>query len=247
MLLPNPHDAIHKAWLYRLLSEIYDQPELAVRLYFKGGTCAAMLGFLDRFSVDLDFDYVGKRRELNTMRGHLTRIFSNLGLEIKNTSKKTLQYFLRYPAPPGQRNTIKIDVTFPPPQANKYRPVQLPDIDRVITCQTKETMFGNKLVALIERHEKHEAIAGRDLYDIHHFFLQGFPYNRAVILERRHIDDPANFFKQLIAFIETKITQTVIDQDLNVLLPPATFKRLRHHLKQETLAFLHDELARGKN
>lgn len=40
----------------RLLIEIVDQPVLAHNLVFKGGTCAGMLGYLDRFSVDLDFD-----------------------------------------------------------------------------------------------------------------------------------------------------------------------------------------------
>jgi len=46
MILPNPKEAIHKSWLYRLLSAIYDNQILADSLYFKGGTCAAMLGYL---------------------------------------------------------------------------------------------------------------------------------------------------------------------------------------------------------
>ncbi|HIP71371.1 MAG TPA: hypothetical protein EYH05_08260, partial [Anaerolineae bacterium] len=48
--------AKHRIQLTRLLTEILDDPYLAASLYFKGGTCAAMLGYLDRFSVDLDFD-----------------------------------------------------------------------------------------------------------------------------------------------------------------------------------------------
>ena len=51
-----PEDIIHKSYLNRLLMEIIDRPVLSHNLAFKGGTCAAMLGYLDRFSVDLDFD-----------------------------------------------------------------------------------------------------------------------------------------------------------------------------------------------
>jgi predicted nucleotidyltransferase component of viral defense system len=56
MLDLRPEDIVHKSYLHRLLMEIVDQPLLAQVLAFKGGTCAAMLGYLDRFSVDLDFD-----------------------------------------------------------------------------------------------------------------------------------------------------------------------------------------------
>lgn len=246
MILPNHNDAVHKAWLYRILSRIYDTPALANVLYFKGGTCAAMLGWLDRFSVDLDFDYVSTRNDLGTIRHALERIFADLDLEIKDASKKTLQYFLRYPAVENARNTIKIDTTFPPPKSNLYKAQHLSDIDRTVTCQTKETMFANKLVALIERYELREAIAGRDLYDIHHFFIQGFRYNVEVIKERRQIKNVAIFFQQLIDFVDQHITQKIIDQDLNVLLNADQFRRIHTHLKRESIMFLRDELARIK-
>ena len=56
MNIPNKKDALHKAWLYRLLEAIADNQKLVKVMYFKGGTCASMLGWLQRFSVDLDFD-----------------------------------------------------------------------------------------------------------------------------------------------------------------------------------------------
>ena len=243
MILPSAKDAVHKAWLYRTLRAIYDNPLLATSLYFKGGTCAAMLGWLDRFSVDLDFDFVGSRKDMAAVRKGLEKVFGELGLEVKDKSKVVPQYFLRYPVPDGNRNTIKIDVTFPPPKANKYAPQKFTDIERVVYSQTKETWFANKLVALPERYEKRQAIAGRDLYDIHHFFLQGFRYDQGVIEERRktHV---RQFFLRLLAFVQRHVTQTLIDQDLNTLLPSAHFKRIRKVLKRETLMFLRDELAR---
>lgn len=245
MILPNQQDTIHKAWLYRLLMNIYDDPALADVLYFKGGTCAAMLGYLDRFSVDLDFDYAGKPQEMEETRKKMEKIFADLGLEIKDKSRKIPQYFLRYPARKDERNTIKIDVTFPAPKTNKYQTVRFPEIDRIITCQTPETMFANKLVALIERWEKSKAIAGRDVYDIHHFFLQGFRYEKRVIEERRK-QKVEKFFAELIDFVQKRINDTIISQDLNVLLPYDKFRKIRKTLKQEVLIFLNDELEKMK-
>lgn len=243
MILPNPKDAKHKAWLYRLLAEIYDNQILATSLYFKGGTCAAMRGFLDRFSIDLDFDCVVRQKDLKSVRHALEKIFQELDLTIKEKSQRTPQYFLKYSASSGERNTIKIDTTFPPPKTNKYEAAHLDEIDRIAMCQTIETMFANKLVALIERYEKREAIAGRDVYDIHRFFLQGYRYNPKVILERRKTS-LKTFFRQLIRFVEENITETILTQDLNVLLPYAKFKKIRKILKSETSMFLRDELER---
>ena len=243
MILPKSEDAIHKAWLYRLLSAIYDNPALANTLYFKGGTCAAMLGYLDRFSIDLDFDFATNKKDVKTVKQNLENIFKKIGLEIKDQSKLVPQYFLKYDAPKNKRNTIKIDITMPPPKSNIYEAREFSEIDRIIPCQTIETMFANKLVAVIDRFEKNHSIAGRDIFDIHHFFLQGFRYHKLVILERREQALP-DFFGELIAFIKKRITDTVLSQDLNALLSPAAFQRMRKTLKSETLMFLNDELAR---
>jgi len=245
MILPSSKEAIHKAWLYRLLSAIYDNQILANSLYFKGGTCAAMLGFLDRFSVDLDFDYIGKNEGLKNTRKELESVFAKSDLSIKDKSSKVPQYFLKYNSNQDRRNTIKIDVTFPPPKANIYEAYKFNEIDRIITCQTVETMFANKLVALIDRFERNGSIAGRDLYDIHHFFMQGFRYNEKVIIERRK-NSLSFFFQELISFVEEKINQNVINQDLNFLLSPDKFQKIRKILKQETLMFLNNELKRIK-
>lgn len=241
MLLPKPKDALHRAWLLRLLTELYDDTFLAQKLFFKGGTCAALRGQLDRFSVDLDFDCDAIGDEAKVVRKKMEAVFEKLGLEIKDSSKNVPQYFLRYPAKEGDRNTLKIDVTIPPVKANVYEKVRIDEIDRIVTCQTIETMFANKLVALIERWENKEVIAGRDLYDIHHFFLQGFRYDEKVIIERRGVD-VKSFFEQLVEFIEKYVTATLIDQDLNMLLEHEQFQKIRKNLKQETLMFLKNEL-----
>jgi predicted nucleotidyltransferase component of viral defense system len=246
MITLNTQDAIHKAWLYRVLIAIVDNNNLH-NLYFKGGTCAAMRGALDRFSLDLDFDYFGEEKDLVQTRSALEKIFKDLGLEIKDASAKVPQFFLKYPANDiSGRNTLKIDITFPVPSANVYEPVRLIDINRVVVCQNIPTMFANKLVAVIDRFERHGSIAGRDIYDIHHFLLNAYDYNQNVIVERTGLETTV-FLKKLIDFIDKNITETILNQDLNPLIPYERFKQYRKTLKREVLMFLNDEMERLEN
>jgi DNA-binding response OmpR family regulator len=70
-------------------------------------------------------------------------------------------------------------------------------------------------------------------------------YEKDVIEERRN-QGVREFFMSLEQFVLHNITATIIDQDLNVLLPPEKFQMARKFLKQETLVFLRDEIARLK-
>ena len=78
MLELRPEDILHKSQLHRLLMEVVDRPRLAKSLAFKGGTCAAMLGYLDRFSVDLDFDVL-KNADETALRMVFHQVFDQLG------------------------------------------------------------------------------------------------------------------------------------------------------------------------
>ena len=240
MILPQPGDAIHKTWLYRLLTAIADDTFLVSCLRFKGGTCAGMRGLINRFSVDLDFDLV-EPEKMNEIYKNFFSLFKKLGLEIKDYSKKVPQFFVKYPSEGRRRNTLKLDMTLPPPKANDYEPVRLDEIDRIIYCQTPETMFANKLVSVIDRYGKTKSIAGRDIFDIHTFFMKGMEYKAEIIKERTGMK-PAAYLKKLKAFIEKKISQKIIDEDLNHLLPEKDFKKIRLELKKETLVFLADEI-----
>lgn len=243
MIVPNKKDAIHKAWLYRILEAIADDRYLAGVLYFKGGTCASMLGWLDRFSVDLDFDYAGDTSDIEKTRAALENIFAKFGLSIKDKSKRGIQYFLRYDNAESERKIIKIDASFPLFRASKYAPARLLEIDRIFTCQTKETMFAHKLAAVTDRFHKTGSIAGRDIYDIHHFFMHGAQYDADVIAERTGMD-AKQFLATLADFIEKEVTEKIISEDLNALLPRAAFALMRTVLKRETVGLLRDEIKR---
>lgn len=236
MQIPDASYTIHKAWLFRLLREIAEDVFLVKNLRFKGGTYASMRGLIDRFSVDLDFNLLDPKKNKET-RLHLETLFKKLDMKIKEKSQKVPQYFLKYPSEIKGRNTIKVDVTFPAPKNNDYEPVRFVEIDKILYCETVPTMFANKLVAFWERYQKNNTLAGRDLFDIHTFFIKGFLYKNAIIQERTGLSGPT-FLKMLKKFIEKKVTQTVIDQDLNMLLAPKQFQAIRKILKQEVVMFL---------
>jgi len=244
MILPKKEDTIHRAWLFRLLTALADNNFLAAKLAFKGGSCAAMRGWLNRFSIDLDFDFLGRQNEIIKTRREIEKVAADLGLTIKDKSRRGVQYFLKYEMAGNNRNTIKLDALLPPPKSNQYEPVKLSEIDRTVLCQTKETMVANKLVTPLDRFKKIRSIAGRDIYDIHWFLMHGFNYEPQVIKERMNLD-LKKFFYKLIDFIESEIKQKHLDKDLNFLLPPIEFKRVRKILKAETLRLLKDELARA--
>lgn len=238
---PNPQDAIHKVKMCQLLTAIADNPYLASVLYFKGGTCAAMLDWLDRFSIDLDFDYAGTVNDVTKTRKALENIADDLEFSIKDFSKRGIQYFFGYEN--TGRTTLKLDTAFPLLSSSNYSPQRLTEIDRILTCQTRDTMFAHKLIALPGRFKTNKQIAGRDVYDIHYFFMHAYNYNVEVIRER-HGDDVHAFFSDLHTFIENHVTDKLLQEDLSSLIPPNRLWLMRKHLKQETLMLIRDEIAR---
>lgn len=239
MIYIRTDDILHRSYLNRILIEIIDNSELSGNLAFKGGTCAAMLGYLDRFSVDLDFDIL-KGAKVAGLRQEFHRVFSGLGLQVTRELDKAIFYQLRYPNEMGKRNNIKVSASGVMVKANGYRVQYLAEIDRLVNCQTIETMFANKLVAVLDRYQRHKTIAGRDIYDIHHFFIRGLKYNVGVIEERTGWKTEV-FFRKLADFIRKYVNQRIINEDLNALLPPERFRQIRKILIPETLALLKRE------
>jgi predicted nucleotidyltransferase component of viral defense system len=234
-----PEDTIHKSYLNRLLIEIADMPVFAHNLAFKGGTCASMLGYLDRFSVDLDFDVLNGADE-GVLRTEFHKLFEYMGLTLTRELDKALFFQLRYPSETSKRNTMKVSANSLKVKANQYKVQYFPEIDRLINSQTVETMFANKLVAVTDRYKQHRTIAGRDIYDIHYFLIHGHKYEPAVITERTGLA-LHDYIKKLIEFIRDQVTQTLIDEDLNTLLPIKKFQQIRKILIPETLSLLSRE------
>lgn len=242
MILPRPQDAKHKIQMYRLLETLLADSVLSNQLQFKGGTCASLRGILDRFSVDLDFDLPDREQKL-TIREKCRAIFKKLNLEVKDQSQHHLQFFLKYPAGAYERNTLKLEINDEASPKNRYEKIHLRELNLYCNAETIDTMVANKLVAATVRYEKHNQIAGRDFYDLHHFFMQGLTVNHAVVEDRTGITY-AQYLSKLISFIDIQLTATRLNQDLNPLLPADRLRLLLPRLKPELIVLLQDELKR---
>lgn len=243
MILPGQKDALHKAMLYRVLISLIDDEVIGRNIHFRGGTCASMLNFLDRFSVDLDFD-LRKGIDKTLLDKHLRKVLTLAAFDLRKESHEGLLYTLRYQVPVGQRNSIKLDIIDTNVKSNKYASLYLPEIGRYANCQTIETMLGHKLVTITDRYKKYKTIAGRDIYDVHYFFSHGYTCRKEIIEERTGVGF-RDYLRRLVEFIGKKISQRIIDQDLNTLLPRDKFIAIRKTLKQEVLVLLQDEIKRA--
>lgn len=238
MIVPTSKDVPHKIQLLRLLRAILLDNFLANELVFKGGTYASLLNLLDRFSVDLDFDLPNREIALK-IRPKLYDIFTSLDLEIKDESKDYLQFFLKYKVPENERNTLKLDINDRPSKFNTYQRVSLSEIRMFCLGHTPETMFANKLVAAKARFDKTGHFAGRDIYDIHAFFTQGLGVNRKVVEDLTGLSYDF-YIRDLHDFIEEKISNRSLQEDLGPLVKPDHLKNLLPYLRDETLLFLGD-------
>ncbi|EKE00480.1 MAG: hypothetical protein ACD_22C00009G0008 [uncultured bacterium] len=242
MILPRREDAKHKNQLFRLLREVLGNKKLANNLMFKGGTYAALLGVLDRFSIDLDFD-MPDITALDTVREECHKIFKKLDLEVKDESKNHLQFFLRYPAPVNERNTLKLEINDTPSKFNVYESKNLLEINMYCKGHSLDTMFANKFVAAKARYDKTGKIAGRDFYDLHKFFEQGFSVNTKVIKDLTGMSY-TQYLHVMKDFILKNVTRQVLLEDLNPLLRPEEFKRITPILIDELLMYISDDIRR---
>ncbi|HPM14307.1 MAG TPA: nucleotidyl transferase AbiEii/AbiGii toxin family protein [Candidatus Dojkabacteria bacterium] len=242
MFVPSNREIKHKNQLYILLKEILKDPLLSQNLMFKGGTYASLRGVLDRFSIDLDFD-LPDRSKKEDIRKRCYEIFTKLELEIKDESKRHLQFFLKYDALEGERNTLKLEINDDVSKYNGYEKVLLEQINMYCNGHTLDTMFANKLFACKARYDKNGKIAGRDFYDIYKFFLQGLSINEKVIEERSGLEY-LKYLKSLIAFIKKHLTKTLLNQDLNPLVKQRDLDKLLPHINEDIVSFLKDEISR---
>lgn len=154
----------HRLIMFQILKDIFSS-EIWKCLAFKWWTACYFLYWLDRFSTDLDFDLVENIPDLDEK---IIKIISKYW-QIKAKNKIILSFW-------ENLTNIKIDVNRKIWKANKYDYIDF--FWTMIKVQNKETIFANKLVALLER------FTNRDIYDVYFFFKNFFDINEKVIFER---------------------------------------------------------------
>jgi predicted nucleotidyltransferase component of viral defense system len=233
---------LHQHQLFLILREILSDSFLAQNLVLKDNTYASLRGVLERFSVDLDFD-LPEKKEKGNVRKRCYEIFKKLNFEIKDESKKHLQFFLKYDAPEGERNTLKLEINDDVSKNNTYEKVLLKQINMYCNGHTLDTMFANKLVACKARFDKNGKIAGRDFYDIYQFFLQGIEINKKVVEERTGLTYE-KYLESLIPFIKKNVTKKLLNQDLNPLMNQKDLDNILPHLESSLIMMIEDEKRR---
>ncbi len=165
---------MHKQIMVNILKDIYQDEYLGSVLGFKGGTAAMLFFRLSRKSVDLDFDLLDCDQEEFVME-KITNIAKKYGtIKEKHIKRYTIFTLLSYG---NDDANIKIEINRRGEQGSydihEYLGISL-------LVMTKEDMFANKLIALIDR--KHTV--SRDIYDIWFFMDQRWDINRNIIEKR---------------------------------------------------------------
>lgn len=156
----------HRNIMKNILIDFYKDFNIWTKIVFKWWTASYFFYDLDRFSTDLDFDFIWNYENIDD------KIISILEKywKIKKTWRNlTLSYWNR-------DVNIKIDISRNIWKNNIYEINNFYWVD--IKTQDKSTIFGNKLVALTERN------TNRDIYDVYFFLEKSFPINEKLIFER---------------------------------------------------------------
>ncbi len=221
----------HKKIMLNILADISADPVLSVHLGFKGGTCCYFIYGLNRFSVDLDFDFLdASKREIV-----LEKIEKIL---LKYGSVKEKNGVLRRKLKYAEDSILKVDISdrF---DVNKLNTYEVKDIVSGVPLNilVKGDIFAHKLAAVADRYknkEKNKVIANRDLYDINFFFDQGWKFNEEIIKLRSGMD-AVKYLEKLRKMIGDKVDATKILDGIGALLDDADRNWTRLNLKNELL------------
>ncbi|MFN4212973.1 MAG: nucleotidyl transferase AbiEii/AbiGii toxin family protein [Microgenomates group bacterium] len=166
----------------KIIEKIY-QTKISKKIFFIGGTSLRLLHDLDRFSLDLDFDYQDiKKSQIEQLYNHIVKSLRQENIEIveyKNIDKKPIEFEIRFPKIlyelklrqfPEENLVVKLDfddfwkghksevLVF-----NKFA-----SLAKVITV-SKNEILTQKLFALVNR----KKTMARDIYDIVWLLSQG--------------------------------------------------------------------------
>jgi len=203
----------HKINLTNILIDIYKDADIAKNLGFKGGTCTMLFYNLPRFSVDLDFDFIGNKKDIDKITNKITNLLAKK-FTIKDNSTKynTLFWLLSYEK--GEHN-IKVEISTRDNPYNHYENRSFYGV-AIKTLDIKD-MIAHKMVAFTER----PSIANRDLFDIH--FLLGTEYASQVnydIIKLRTGKKPLEFYKYLLEEVNKINPKNILEGLGEVLTNP---------------------------
>jgi len=216
----------HKLILVQILKEIYSNISIASLLGFKGGTAVYLFYDLPRFSVDLDFNLLDKKRKDHVFHS-ISEILNKVG-RIKDQREKQATLFFVISYGEEERN-IKVEISkriFP----DRYEVKNYLGISMLV--MRKEEMFAHKLVALSER----KTIANRDLFDLWFFMKNNWKVNKEIV-ELRTGMDFKGYMNKCIKKVEF-VNEKYILQGLGEILDDKYKHWVKSGLKKEIIFLL---------
>lgn len=216
----------HKQILLQVLKDVYSDTSLATALGFKGGTAAYLFYGLNRYSVDLDFDLLDDSREREVFEALKAIVSKYATIEDEHIKRFNLVIVASYET--GAQK-IKIEVNrrqF----GSTYELRTLLGISMHVMIQ--EDMFAHKLMAMLERIGK----TSRDVYDVHFFFENHWPINKAIIEQRSGVSYKEALQKS-IDLLEKIESRHILD-GLGELLTDQQKDWARAKLKDEAIFYL---------
>lgn len=153
------------------------------KISFLGGTALRLGWGLSRFSEDLDFDLLNKRKfDIEKLKEDLIKQFQLLNFKVDIRTKKTENIFIIYlrfnevlrpfgfSVPKNQKLLIKFEIDYDPPKniITETRVLNGFRESFPLVFNTLETIYAQKMIALMFRpYQK-----SRDIYDIRWFIFQ---------------------------------------------------------------------------
>jgi len=217
---------LHRQILLNLLKDIYSDRHIAPQLGFKGGTCLYFFHGLDRFSTDLDFDFLGDQKQfpLDDIASILKKY-----IQLEDAWEKHFTFFY-IGSYEKSHHRVKVEIS-KRESSDEYEIRDLYGIS--VKCMTQPYLFANKLCAIHGR----KALANRDLYDAHFMFSKPFDIAHEVIQKTIGLDTHA-YFKKLISYIPKHISKRGILDGLGEVLPPEKKQWVKEKLLKELLFYL---------
>jgi predicted nucleotidyltransferase component of viral defense system len=215
----------------RLILKSVFSDEIGQFLAFKGGTLAYLCYDLDRFSTDIDIDVLDIEQEQLIIQ-KMRKILLRSG-QIKNETlgKNLHRRIYRY----DQKSmNIKVELNKRSLTGNIYDTQFIEEIP--IRCMTRESSVANKLLALSER------FYNRDLYDVHFFFKNHFPFSEELIVERTG-KSSKNLIENLIPKLPKYFTENSVLAGLGEVLTDQQKARAKVYLLEETISLLKQYVA----
>jgi predicted nucleotidyltransferase component of viral defense system len=218
--------ATHRRVLLALLKRIYTHASLAPILALNGGTCLYFLHSLPRFSVDLDFNIIGKEDRFNP--AHLEQILRR-ELTVTDSREKKHTWFWNGVYEPGQWN-VQVEVSKREFE-DEYEQRDLYGLK--LNALRPDYQLSHKLCAITDR----PLMQNRDLFDTHFLLKRHVSIVDSIIEERTRLTT-GKYLQSLLQFIPANISSRGILDGLGELLDTERKKWVRLQLLSELLFLL---------